>query len=71
MENFDNLSDVVGNLMNKHNATCECFVGHFLNETGYKAKDVKMIVKYENLPEGSKVTYTMAHKNTANKHLKS
>lgn len=63
----DNLAQKLAEgLMQKHGEACDCMLGHFLRETGFKTKDVRMMQQQDGNGGWS---FIFVHKNTPKKYF--
>lgn len=66
----DIITDLVKASVERHAELCDCMLAHLLVETGFKAKDVRMIRQILPSSFGEiKESYIFAHKNTPLKYL--
>jgi len=62
-----NIDDHIEKFMKAHGTAKDCLICTFLEETGYSAKDVKIVEK--RCHKNGTWSFQVAHKNTPNKYL--
>jgi len=61
--------DALMEIAKSHGRAIDCLVCTYIKETGYKAKDLKVVYKIGDRANGVISEITVAHKNTPNKYL--